>query len=401
MTENEDKLIFDSSPIELAEFKTYIELKSRLCWYGYPNANGVMLPIEGAKEKAQTLVCQPVVAYYKKDYIGRDDLGGHQLTIDKNGEAHYGTESVGVNTEVSVADDTVNINGEERTLPCLFATRRIWTRHKKYVAAIKRLYKAKRLTSSWEILVGSYHFEDGIKILDDYAFDADALLGSQVTPAFSCATTLSVASEDKSEISLAQALADDIKFNKEDKQLEENVSKPLADTVEINTNDIVEAKDKLIIEKDNIIAEKDNELAQKNTALAAANERIQILETEIAALIPYKDEHEKSERERIEAENAAKRAALTDKLNKSKLFNEAEIASKEIQKLISDMNESEIMNKIAEKFMASLEADEIRTEQSEVAENHKNNTAYEKANLDDDMSVKGAFSIIEMLKIRN
>ena len=54
--ENENTLVFSSADIELSEFSTYIELRSRLCWYGYPNANGVILPVDGAEEKAQTLV---------------------------------------------------------------------------------------------------------------------------------------------------------------------------------------------------------------------------------------------------------------------------------------------------------------------------------------------------------
>lgn len=242
MTNNENKVVFSSASVELAEFKTYIELTSRLCWYGYPNANGALLPVEGAEEKAQTLVHQPVVAFYKKDALGRDDLGGHQMSVDADGNVHHGTYSVGVNTSVEVKEDTVEINGEEVTTPCLFATRRIWTRHKNYVDAIKRLHKANKLTSSWEILVSSYHFDNGIKILEDYAFDADALLGSQVTPAFSCATTLSVAEEheDPDTMLLAEALATDINDNKEENRMAENMENQVPQENEAETASLTE-----------------------------------------------------------------------------------------------------------------------------------------------------------------
>lgn len=473
--ENENTLVFSSADIELSEFSTYIELRSRLCWYGYPNANGVILPVDGAEEKAQTLVYQPVVAYYKKDYIGRDDLGGHEVTVDDKGEVHHGTESVGVNTSVEVAEDTVNINGQEVKTPCLFATRRIWTRNKKYVDAIKRLYKARKLSSSWEILVSSFHYADGLKVLDDYTFDADALLGSQVVPAYSCANTLSVAEADPDMMLLAEALADDINFEKEENTLEQTITNPkpetsaltewdlrtkinaacqkklkkrcysvyhfpadrvvwtevedreseldyVAFTYEVGADDEVTVsdpvpvkltvtmaqinsaiaeRDKTITEKDGVIAEKDTaiaakdtELSQKDNALIKANERIQALEDEVATLAPYKAEHEEAERQRIEAENAAKRTALTDKLVKSKLFSEAEIQAEDIQTLINDMKESEIMTMIAERFMASLDKEPEASETSETAENHG------KASLNDDPNEQGEFSITKLLEYR-
>ena len=94
------------------------------------------------------------------------------------------------------------------------------------VNAIKRLFEEKKLTSSWEVIVNSYTFQDGIKTLDDYTFVADALLGSQVTPAFSCAKTLSVASTEENELLIAEALANDINLNKEDKHLAKDNTNP-------------------------------------------------------------------------------------------------------------------------------------------------------------------------------
>lgn len=70
-----------SNVIELSEHKTYIELTRRLCYYDYPNLNGVQLNSDTAEEKAQSLLMQPVVAKYKR-IRNKDDLGGHECSVD-------------------------------------------------------------------------------------------------------------------------------------------------------------------------------------------------------------------------------------------------------------------------------------------------------------------------------
>ena len=155
MNENE-KIKISSTALELSETTNYIELTNRLCYYGEPNLNGVMLPVEGAEEHAKSLVLQPVVAKYK--VIGnKPDLGGHEY---RNGT--FGTENIGVHEEVEVRTDTVPVNGEQKTLPCLFAKSRIWTRNTNVVAAVKRLFSEGRLHSSWEITVSDYEYKDGM-----------------------------------------------------------------------------------------------------------------------------------------------------------------------------------------------------------------------------------------------
>ena len=481
---NNDKVVFSSSNVELSEFKTYIELTSRLCWYGYPNANGALLPVEGAEDKAQTLIHQPVVAYYKKDRLGRDDLGGHQMSVDDDANDHHGTESIGVNTSVEVREDTVEITGEEVTTPCLFATRRIWTRYKNYVNAIKRLHKANKLTSSWEILVSSYTYKDGVRILEDYCFDADALLGSQVTPAFSCATTLSVAETDPDEMLLAEALASDINPDKEENTMADTVTTPMPQEEEVKTpdqevpaqdnpaqenpveeqsaltewdlrrriaaacaqksgkycwisfhfpadkivwaeydgraseldyyaftyeveNDVVTVSDpeavkltvapvqinEVLSEKDKELSAKEEEISQKNDSLMKANERVKELEEEVSALTPFKEAHEQAERARIEAENAEKRKALSERLTKSGLFTEEEMASEEIKALIENMDEPAIKAQIADRFMASLDEPKPETEEK------KPETAEARPNLEDDPAPKKEYSLLEVLSM--
>lgn len=212
-----NKLFLTSSVIELAdeEDKPYIELTNRLCWYGEPNLNGVALPIEGAEEKAKTLLDMPVQAKYKK-IANKDDLGGHEAYRDPfTGEIEFATMSVGTHVAVEVKDDTVDVYGEEKTLPCLFAKSKIWKRHKNVVAAVKRLYEEGSLHTSWEVEYSGSKTENGIKTLTDYWFIGNALLGSTTTPAYPCAETLAVASVEQ-EDSLIDAAALDVAENKEE-----------------------------------------------------------------------------------------------------------------------------------------------------------------------------------------
>lgn len=90
-----------SNVIELSEHKTYIELTRRLCYYDYPNLNGVQLNSDTAEERAQTLLMQPVVAKYKK-FQNKDDLGGHECSVDSKGNVTFGTVPIGVNVSVEI-----------------------------------------------------------------------------------------------------------------------------------------------------------------------------------------------------------------------------------------------------------------------------------------------------------
>lgn len=231
---NENSTFLSSETLELSETSTYLTLRNRLCYYGEPNLNNVCLPVEGALEKAETLVGMPVVAKYKVDSQGNPDLGGHEMTVDPiTHEVKFGTENIGVHEAVEIKDDLVQVNGVTKRLPCLFANLRIWARNKNMVAAIKRLYEEGKLTNSWELISSAYKFENGIKTLEDYCFEAVALLGSAVRPAYDgCASTLSVASANSDpEIIIAEALAKDVAARAE----EEKMSKPTE-----QTNSVVE-----------------------------------------------------------------------------------------------------------------------------------------------------------------
>lgn len=304
-----------SDIMELSEHKTYIELTRRLCYYDYPNANGVQLNSDNAEEKAQSLLMQPVVAKYKK-IANKDDLGGHECSVDAKGNVTFGTIPIGVNVSVEVKNDTVNINNTAVETPCLFAVSRIWKRNKNVCSAIKRLFVEKNLHSSWEIIAEKTEYKGDVKILTDYVFEADALLGSATKPAYGdCAATLCVASAENPETVLANAIADDF------------------DT----KSDI------------------NSEIAKKNEAIIKADE-------EIASLRKYKEMFEKAEKEKAEKELSEKKENLKQYAVKSGYISADEIeTSEEIKKLIDNADENGIKALIVDRLMSQKSADVSKT----------------------------------------
>lgn len=232
-----EKIYIASNNVELSETKSYLELTTLMCYYDVPNENGVTLPYKDAIEKAQTLVNMPVVAKYKV-INKKPDLGGHEAYIHPvTKEIEFDTDEIGTHTSVCIKDTEIELHGEKRVLPCLFSTSRIWTtRHKNTVKAIKRLYDEGTLTSSWEITVNAYEYKDGIKVLSDYSFDANCLLGSNSLPAYPCASVLDMASLEQSQLMIAEALTKD---KEEDEQVE--------------------------IEKENTVVTEDSQIENKNT----------------------------------------------------------------------------------------------------------------------------------------
>ncbi len=230
-----DKIYLASTAIELSEEedKPYIELTNRLCYYGEPNLNGVVLPVEGADEKAQTLINMPVQAKYKVAKDGKTpDLGGHEAYIDRDGDLCFATESIGTHISVEVKDDTVEVNGEKKTLPCLFSTSRIWKRNKNIIKAIKSLFDRGLLHSSWEIATKKYSFDEGIKTLTDYEFLGNALLGSTTPGAYPCAVALDMSSLEQSGLELAEAFTIDKEENElAKKKIETEVSEEIEVTI--------------------------------------------------------------------------------------------------------------------------------------------------------------------------
>lgn len=400
-----------SNVIELSEHKTYIELTRRLCYYDYPNLNGVQLNSDTAEEKAQSLLMQPVVAKYKK-IRNKDDLGGHECSVDTKGNVTFGTIPIGVNVAVEVKNDTVTINDTTVETPCLFATSRIWTRNKNVCSAIKRLFAEGKLHSSWEILTENAEYVNNVKILKDYVFEADALLGSTSNPAYGeCATTLCVASADDPEILLSEAIANDFNIEnsetKEDKILEikenESVVTSENENTDVVTDEVVEtsqetenvettettetvseveetkvekvedttvdentekseesdsanvdiSKEEVVSDTDTIIANLKQEIVEKNDVIIKANEEIANLKAVNESLMKYKEMYEKVEAEKAADEMAKKKKCLSEYAVRSGYISSEEIeTSEEIKALIDSVDENGIKAIIVDRLMA-------------------------------------------------
>ena len=400
-----------SNVIELSEHKTYIELTRRLCYYDYPNLNGVQLNSDTAEEKAQSLLMQPVVAKYKR-IRNKDDLGGHECSVDNNGNVTFGTVPIGVNVAVEIKNDTVNINNNTVETPCLFATSRIWTRNKNVCSAIKRLFAEGKLHSSWEILTENAEYVNNVKILKDYVFEADALLGSTSNPAYGeCATTLCVASAEDPEILLSEAIANDFNIDnsetKEDKTLKikenESVVTSENENADVVTDEVVEtsqetknvettettetvsetreakaekiedttadentekseesnsdntdtSNEEVVSDTDTIIANLKQEIVEKNDAIIKANAEIANLKAVNESLIQYKEMYEKIEAEKAADELAKKKKCLSEYAVRSGYISSEEIeSSEEIKKLIDAVDENGIKAIIVDRLMA-------------------------------------------------
>lgn len=457
---NKENIVLASEIVEISESNTYLELTSRICYYDDTNANGVLLPSEGAKEKADTLVNMPVQAHYRTSPTGQPTFGGHQMTEDANGDITFGTESIGTHTEVYIENADVNVHGAIKNLPCLYAKYRIWKRYENCVAAVRRLFSLGKLYGSWEILISSYEFKDGIKYVNDYEFLANTLLGYEfATPSYGVdAKAISLSNKNNECLLVAEALSQDIisrgldieneakeeKFLDKKKKttvaeevVEETVEDtPVADTTVADTtsegtkevsqltewdlrdkikeachvkldkwcwvawhfpvekevwvevedreteldfvrmtytveNDVVTVSEpepvKLtvnIAEVNSTIESLNTDIATKDEAIIKSGEEITELKSQIAELIPFKEQFEKAEQERIEAEIAEKKENLISSITKSGLITRDEIeSSEELKGFVDSLDDKSLKAVLAERYMASFNA-----EKAEVAE---------------------------------
>lgn len=225
---NKEKTFLTSSTIELSEDEEnsqFLTLVNRICYYDEPNLNSVLLPSDTAEECAQSLIDMPVYAKCRTNADGEPTFGSHEVALDADGELFFDTTPIGVHTAVEIKDDTVDVNGKLETLPCLFATQKIWKRNKNAVAAIKRLFAEGKLHNSWEIASYEYSFADGVKTITDYEFEGNTFLGYEFAdPAYGKdAKVVSLSQTD--ELMVAEALSRDLidqKSSKEDETLKKN-----------------------------------------------------------------------------------------------------------------------------------------------------------------------------------
>lgn len=224
---NTENILLSSEVVEISESNTYLELTSRICYYDDTNSNGVLLPSSEAEDKAQTLVNMPVQAKYRTNIVGMPTFSGHEMSKDENGNISFGTQSIGTHTEVYIENADVDVRGTIKNLPCLYAKYRIWKRYENVVAAVRRLFSIGKLFGSWEIVISSYEYKDGIKRVTDYEFLANTLLGYEYAkPSYGVdAKALSLSTDTSDGLMVAEALSQDIisqGLDKENEAKEDN-----------------------------------------------------------------------------------------------------------------------------------------------------------------------------------
>lgn len=222
---NKEKMFLTSSTVDLSEDEEnsqYLTLVNRICYYDEPNLNSVLLPSDTAEECAKSLVDMPVYAKCRTNADGEPTFGSHEAALDADGELFFDTVPIGVHTSVEIKNDTVDVNGKLETLPCLFATQKIWKRNKNAISAIRRLFAEGKLHNSWEIASYEYSFANGIKTISGYEFEGNTFLGYEFAdPAYGKdAKVLSLS--QTAELMVAEALSRDLidqNSNEEDKNL--------------------------------------------------------------------------------------------------------------------------------------------------------------------------------------
>ena len=265
-----DQLLFSSSVVELAEEQDYLSLKNRICFFDDKNLNNVQINYDASTlERCQTLVNMPVVCkYVKRD--GKDDLGGHEVSV-VNGKMKFGTATVGVVTGVEIKrEDVETVNGEVKNLPVLYADERIWTRNENATNAIKRLHLEGKLYSSWEVKTSKYEFDNGIKILSDYSFLSNCLLGTRSYPAYGTggAKVLEVSeTSDNCEYLAAEAILSEA--------LALDIESASASNINQNQLDDTNRKEGLSMDvNENIVVESSEEEVKEETAEVVETEEV-------------------------------------------------------------------------------------------------------------------------------
>lgn len=420
---HKERIVLSSQSVALAEYKTYLLLENRVCYYGAPNANGVSLSLETAEQYAQTLVDMPVYAKYVPNMNGDPSFGGHEAYLDEDGEVAFDTIAIGVHTSVDVRPDVVETaEGKYETLPCLFATQKIWTRNKNIVAAVKRLFTEGKLYNSWEISYDTCRYmEGGQKELIDYTFEGNCFLGVDNFnfPAYGPdAKVISLSDLQKSDAAMlvATAAAKDVaeaNMNDEeggeqrmniDENIVENENAEVntsnsevveeqtdeAQEVEASVEEAVEAEEAEIVEAseedeenaeskeeapvDEPSEEAEEDSYEKSEESDSATSTIEVLTDRLAEMAKaLRESQEEIERlnsaieKYLAAEKEAKIAELKKYVQDSGCFSEDEIEGEEISSLISDLNKASLAEMIADRTVEAVRKNSETSEKKSFA----------------------------------
>lgn len=223
------EMLISSKPLVCEKSTNHRVAKWLISVLGEKDENNRIIPEEAGEKCYKSIIGYPVVARLLTDMFGNPvDFADHSITKKKDKEGNvtyrYNTMPIGSITDSEIEE--MEINGE--TKKCIVVSSKLWSdRFPEYFKVLDSLWENGRVKSSWELDVATYEYnEEGVKILKDFEFVGNCILGSKVLGAVPEAGMLEYASVseeddiDEVELALASALSQDIK-NDKDKEVGE------------------------------------------------------------------------------------------------------------------------------------------------------------------------------------
>lgn len=202
-------------------------------------------------------------------------------------------------------------------------------------------YDIKDMYSDY-VIISNYYDGDYYKV--EYSISNDEVVLSEKVK-----VTKTYLTKEDNEMTLAEIQAKLEIAEAKIKELEATVT---------DKDNIIAEKDGVIAEKETVIAEKDGKVTELSEQVNKLSESVVLKDNEIAELKPAKEELDKINLEKAEAEKVEKKSALKDKY--SKLLAESIMSLPEIAEAIEKLDETVLQAKVVE---AALEkADNTKQE---------------------------------------
>lgn len=247
-----------------------------------------------------------LVAALESDF---NDLGGEQMrNSDLTMEDMFKNAKVHFNAELDISQ----------------IQRKIYLKLREFLGDEWYNYDVKDMTMEY-VIISNYYDGDYYRI--DYAIKNDDV---ELNNKRKVTKTYVDMKEDEEEMTIAELQA----------KLE------LAESKLVEQEKLISEKDSVIAEKETVIASKDAEINDINTKVNTLSESVVLKDQEIAELQKSKDELDKINVEKAEAEKVQKREDLKNKY--SKLLDQKTLEVPEIAEAIEGLNEGVLQAKVTE-----------------------------------------------------
>lgn len=294
------RILISSKPITCEKHTNYREAKWLISVLGEKDENNRIIPEESGEKYYKTIIGYPMVARLLTDAFGNPvDFSDHCVTKrkDANGNITYRFNTMPIGSITDSEIQEMEIDGE--TKKCIVISSKLWSdRFPEYFQVLDKLWEDGNVSSSWELDVSNYEFdEDKTKILRDFEFVGNCILGSKVRGAVTRAGMLEYASvenqeEDEAELALASALSQDIKNTE------------VGDKMKEDEKTVEQASSEVSTETENAEKTEQVEETKKEESSVAEDEKSEQKE-EATKEEPVKEESAKTEETETEKEQAS------------------------------------------------------------------------------------------------